>query len=51
MPTATSRGCAPADAARHRPSIGRGLLFGIGGLTLLNAIVAVFWLTYRPDDV
>ena len=28
---------------RKRPSISRGVLFGIGGLTLLNAVVAVFW--------
>ncbi|ADB30343.1 hypothetical protein Kfla_1240 [Kribbella flavida DSM 17836] len=28
---------------RKRPSISRGLLMGIGGLTLLNAVIAVFW--------
>ncbi|MEU4394194.1 hypothetical protein [Kribbella sp. NPDC023855] len=28
---------------RKRPSISRGMLFTIGGLTLLNAIIAVFW--------
>lgn len=28
---------------RKKPAIARGLLMGIGGLTLLNAIVAVFW--------
>ena len=28
---------------RRRPSITRGQLFTIGGLTLVNAIVAVFW--------
>jgi cytochrome bd-type quinol oxidase subunit 2 len=28
---------------RKRPSITRGILFAIGGLTLLNAIIAVFW--------
>jgi hypothetical protein len=28
---------------RKRPSISRGMLFTIGGLTLLNATIAVFW--------
>ncbi|ONI78241.1 hypothetical protein BWI15_01810 [Kribbella sp. ALI-6-A] len=28
---------------RRRPSITRGMLMAIGGLTLLNAIIAVFW--------
>jgi cytochrome bd-type quinol oxidase subunit 2 len=28
---------------RRRPSISRGTLMTIGGLTLLNAVVAVFW--------
>jgi hypothetical protein len=28
---------------RRRPSITRGQLMTIGGLTLLNAIIAVFW--------
>jgi cytochrome bd-type quinol oxidase subunit 2 len=28
---------------RKKPSISRGMLFAIGGLTLLNAIIAVFW--------
>jgi hypothetical protein len=28
---------------RKRPSISRGVLFAIGGLTLVNAVIAVFW--------
>lgn len=28
---------------RRRPTITRGMLMTIGGLTLLNAIIAVFW--------
>lgn len=28
---------------RKQPSISRGVLFAIGGLTLLNAGIAVFW--------
>jgi cytochrome bd-type quinol oxidase subunit 2 len=28
---------------RRRPAITRGMLMSIGGLTLLNAIIAVFW--------
>jgi cytochrome bd-type quinol oxidase subunit 2 len=28
---------------RKKPAIPRGLLMGIGGLTLLNTVVAVFW--------
>ena len=28
---------------RRRQAIARGLLFGIGGLTLVNAAIAVFW--------
>ena len=30
-------------AYRKRPAISRGMFFGIGVLTLLNAIIAVFW--------